>query len=222
LLLGDEINRAPPKTQSALLEAMQEGQVTLEGKRLELPKPFLVIATQNPIEFEGTFPLPEAQVDRFLLRLSIGYPDPDDEAEILRQRRSRGRDEVLIEPVMDAATLIEMREALEQIHVEPDLERYIVNIVDATRHHPHIQIGASPRGSLALLKLARASAAMAGRDFILPDDIKRMVVPALGHRLILEPDLWMKPTAAQEVLDDILYRITVPKIPVTPPGAYSD
>jgi len=222
LLLGDEINRAPPKTQAALLEAMQEGQVTLEGERLALPKPFLVIATQNPIEFEGTFPLPEAQVDRFLMRLSIGYPSPEAEAEMLRQRRTRGQDDVSVAAVTDASTLLAARGALEQVHVEADLERYMVALVDATRHNPHVQIGASPRGSLALLKLSRANAALAGREYVLPDDIKTVAGPALGHRLILEPDLWMKPTATQEVLDDILMRVPVPKIPVTLPGAYSD
>jgi len=216
LVLGDEINRAPPKTQAALLEAMQERQVTLEGERLPLPDPFIVVATQNPIEYEGTFPLPEAQVDRFLLRLSLGYPEPEAEADMLRRRRQRAREEVEISQVIDGAELVSMRACLETVHVEADLERYMVQLVHETRHHPQVHVGASPRGTLALLKLARACAAMEGRTFVLPDDIKRVAVPALAHRLILEPDLWLKPAAAQDIVMQVLQRTPVPKVSIPP------
>jgi len=216
LLLGDEINRAPPKTQAALLEAMQEQQVTMEGERLPLPNPFIVIATQNPIEYEGTFPLPEAQVDRFLIRVSIGYPTPESEVAMLNRRRERQQEKVEIDQVADADTLIAMRQAVETVHVEPDLERYMVDLVNATRNDPQVHVGASPRGSLALLKLSRAKAALENRDFVLPDDIKDITVVALAHRLVLEPDLWLKPTAAEGVVEEILRRTSVPKIPVKP------
>lgn len=216
LLLGDEINRAPPKTQAALLEAMQEQQVTLEGERMPLPTPFIVIATQNPIEYEGTFPLPEAQVDRFLLRLSIGYPSPEDEVDMLNRRRERQQENVEINEVVDADTLIKMRQAVETVYVEPDLERYMVDLVNATRKDPQVHVGASPRGSLALLKLSRAKAALENRDFVLPDDIKAITVAALAHRLVLEPDLWLKPTAAEGVVEEILRHTPVPKVPVYP------
>jgi len=212
LLLGDEINRAPPKTQAALLEAMQEGQVTLDGQALPLPQPFIVLATQNPIEYEGTFPLPEAQVDRFLMRLEIGYPAPEHEVEMLRRRRQRRQEAVRVEPVADAETLLEMRQTLESVFIDPDLERYMVELVVTTRHNPHIHVGASPRGTLALMKLSRAHAALNGRAFVLPDDVKQVAVPALAHRIILEPDLWLKPRAASQTIEDILARVPVPKI----------
>ncbi len=213
LLLGDEVNRAPPKTQAALLEAMQEGQVTLDGELLPLPRPFLVLATQNPIEFEGTFPLPEAQVDRFLMRMAVGYPEAEAEAEILRRRAQRGREAIDLERVMTAAALVALREAVETVHVDPDLVRYMVALTAATREETRVQVGASPRGSLALLKLARARAALEGRAYVIPDDVKRVAVPALAHRLILEPDLWLKPRAAEGVVEALLDRIPVPKVP---------
>jgi MoxR-like ATPase len=212
IILADEINRASPKTQSALLEAMQEYQVTLEGETMRLPKPFIVIATQNPIEYEGTFPLPEAQLDRFIMKLGVGYPTPEEEQEILRRRRERRRDEFELEQVTDAQELLEMRWAVEEVHVDPDIEAYIVALTDQTRQTRQIAVGASPRGSLALLKLTRAWAAMQRRDYVLPDDVKLFVEPALIHRLILEPDLWMKRHAAEEVLTSIVRMVPVPVI----------
>jgi MoxR-like ATPase len=210
IILADEINRASPKTQSALLEAMQEYQVTLEGETQRLPHPFLVIATQNPIEYEGTFPLPEAQLDRFIMKLSVGYPSIEEEQEILIRRRQRGQDEVMLAPQTSGPELLEMRELVEQIHVAPDIERYMVNLVAATRRHNQVVVGASPRGSLALLKLARAWAAMQNRDFVLPDDVKRFARPALGHRLILDPELWLRRGAAEDVMEVVLRTVPVP------------
>lgn len=212
IILADEINRASPKTQSALLEAMQEAQVTLEGETMKLGEPFIVIATQNPIEYEGTFPLPEAQLDRFLVKLAVGYPSLEDEQEILRRRRERLRDEVAIQQVTDSESLLSMRQVVEQVHVESDLERYIANLVHATRRDKRVVVGASPRGSLALLKLARAQAAIDGRDYIIPDDIKTFVEPALAHRLILEPEFWMKRRAVNDILTQIVATVPVPVI----------
>ncbi len=212
IILADEINRASPKTQSALLEAMQEHQVSLEGETMKLPEPFIVIATQNPIEYEGTFPLPEAQLDRFLMKLSVGYPSPEEEQEILRRRRERRSDEFELEQVTDAEEILEMRQIIESIHVEPDLERYIVALIAETRRDTRISVGASPRGSLALLKLARARAALEGRSYLLPDDVKAFAKPVLIHRLILEPDLWMKRHATDEIIDSIVGSIPVPVI----------
>ncbi len=212
IVLADEINRASPKTQAALLEAMQEYQVTLEGETLPLPEPFIVLATQNPIEYEGTFPLPEAQLDRFLLKLAIGYPSPEQEQEILRRRRERRQDAVQLSPVSSPAELLALRQVVEQIYLHPDLERYIVELVNRTRRDKRVAVGASPRGSLALLKLARAHAALAGRAYVLPDDIKRFAVPALVHRLILEPGLWLRRHAAEEIINSIGQTTPVPVI----------
>lgn len=210
ILLADEINRASPKTQSALLEAMQEYQVSLEGETLPLPQPFMVLATQNPIEYEGTFPLPEAQLDRFLIRLSVGYPSADEEQVILQRRRTRQKDEVDLTPTITADMLLEMRQTIESVHIDPDLERYIVALVTASRRDRHVAVGASPRASLALLKLSRAQAALDGRDYILPDDIKTYVPPVLIHRLILQPEYWMKQQVAAEVIDAVLKSVPVP------------
>jgi MoxR-like ATPase len=212
IILADEINRASPKTQSALLEAMQEVQVTLEGETMQLQEPFIVIATQNPIEYEGTFPLPEAQLDRFLVKLKVGYPSPRDEQEILKRRRERKQDEVVINQVTDADTLLALRQAVEMVHIETDLERYIVGLVSVTRNDKRVAVGASPRGSLALLKLSRAQAALAGRDYVIPDDIKAFFIPALVHRLILEPEFWMKLRAAEDILEDMMKEVPVPVI----------
>ncbi len=212
IILADEINRASPKTQSALLEAMQEVQVTLEGETLPLPEPFVVIATQNPIEYEGTFPLPEAQLDRFVVKLSVGYPSPEEEREILRRRRERKHDEFDLAQVTDGETLLEMRRAVEEVYVDADIERYIVALTQKTRQRRDVAVGASPRASLALLKLARSWAAIQGRDYVLPDDVKRFAGPALVHRLILEPDLWMKRHAADEVVASIVKTVPVPVI----------
>ena len=209
IILADEINRASPKTQSALLEAMQEGQVTIEGETLPLPNPFLVLATQNPIEYEGTFPLPEAQLDRFLLKLTVGYPSIEEEKLILKRRRERRQDEVVLREIGTAEQVLEMREAVETVHVNADLENYIATLVHATRTDRRVAVGASPRGSLAFLKIARANAAVNNRDFITPDDIKRYAVPVLGHRVILQPEYWM----ARQVVDDVI-RDTLDKTPV--------
>ena len=217
IILADEINRASPKTQSALLEAMQEQQVTLEGETKPLPAPFIVMATQNPIEYEGTFPLPEAQLDRFLVKLSVGYPSAEEEQEILARRRARRTDAITVSTVTDGPTLLAMRAAIETVHVDPDLERYIVDLVQATRTDTRVAVGASPRGSLALLKLARANAALDGRGYVLPDDIKAYVRPALSHRLILNPELWLRRHAAEQVLDAIVNGVRVPVI--DPPAA---
>jgi MoxR-like ATPase len=210
ILLADEINRASPKTQSALLEAMQEYQVTLEGETLKLPQPFFVLATQNPIEYEGTFPLPEAQLDRFLVKVSLGYPSLAEEQEIVRRRRERQHEEVALAAVCAPEALLDMRQAVERVYVAPDLERYLVALVAQTRKDARVAVGASPRASLALLKLARAQAALDGRDFILPDDIKTFVLPVLIHRIILQPEHWMKQRIAEDVIDSVLRSVPVP------------
>lgn len=212
IILADEINRASPRTQSALLEAMQEYQVTLEGETMKLPQPFMVIATQNPIEYEGTYPLPEAQLDRFIMRLSVGYPSAAEEQEVLKRRRERRQDAVDLESVTDAAGLLAMRQAVETVHVDADIERYMVELTRSTRAHRQVAVGASPRGALALLKLSRAWAAMQGRDYVIPDDVKLFIRPALAHRLILEPDLWTVPQAAERVLSEISQMVAVPVI----------
>jgi MoxR-like ATPase len=210
LLLADEINRAPPKTQAALLEAMQERQVTIEGVTHPLARPFLVLATQNPIEYEGTYPLPEAQLDRFLLRVSFGYPSKTDEWEVLTRRLERREDEVELDPVLDAATLLELQDALEQVHVGEAVGGYIVDLVAATRASGSTAVGASPRGSLAVLKLARGKAALAGRDFVTPDDVKAVAVPALAHRLMLKPELWVQRLSAEDVVRGLLESVPTP------------
>lgn len=216
IILADEINRASPKTQSALLEAMQEYQVTIEGETIPLPEPFIVIATQNPIEYEGTFPLPEAQVDRFIMKLSLGYPSVEEEHEILRRRRERKSDAFDLHAITDASGLQTMRQAVEDIYLDEDIERYIVELTSHTRSHKQVAVGSSPRGTLALLKLTRAWAAMHDRTFVLPDDVKRFVLPALSHRLILEPDLWTVRRAADDVIQDIVQSVPVPVIKETP------
>jgi len=210
LLLADEINRAPPKTQAALLEAMQERQVTTEGETRTLPPPFVVLATQNPIEYEGTYPLPEAQLDRFLIRTTIGYPSRDHEIELLARRLDRGADEVELTPVLDAPTLVAMQRALEQVHVSSAIEGYIVDLVAATRTSRRLAVGASPRGSLALLKLSRAKAALDGRDFVVPEDVKAVAVPALAHRLTLRPELWVQRIRGEDVVAEALETVPTP------------
>lgn len=211
ILLADEINRAPPKTQSALLEAMQERQTTLEGETHRLPRPFIVVATQNPIEYEGTYPLPEAQIDRFLVRLDIGYPSFKGEREILKRRRARKTEEVNIECVSSANQILEMQRAIEDVHVDDGIEQYIVSIVHETRKHGQVEVGASPRGSLAIMKLASAKAAMEGRDFVLPDDVKSVAISALAHRLILKPDPWIKGIKPEVIVNKVLEAVPVPK-----------
>jgi MoxR-like ATPase len=210
LLLADEINRAPAKTQAALLEAMQERQVTIEGETRALPRPFLVIATQNPIEFEGTYPLPEAQLDRFLVRLSIGYPSRDQQHAILQQRAGRGADEVVLNRVIDRETLLRMQAGMERVHVSESVAYYIVDLVEATRTSASVQVGASPRGALALFKLARANAALDGRDFVTPEDVKVVAVPALAHRFTLRPELWVRRIRADDVVTECLNSVPTP------------
>jgi MoxR-like ATPase len=210
LVLADEINRATPKTQAALLEAMQESQVTVEGQSFPLERPFLVIATQNPIELEGTYPLPEAQLDRFLLRVGVGYPDAESEREILRRRRQRRTDVATVPTLVTRAELLAMQAALENVFVSDALERYIVALTQATRSDPRVALGASPRGSLAVLKLARAEAAMRGRDFVLPDDVKAVAVAALAHRLVLKPELWVSRTTPVQVVEALLQHVPAP------------
>ncbi|CAI1492626.1 MULTISPECIES: MoxR family ATPase [Thermococcus] len=212
ILLADEINRAPPKTQSALLEAMQERQVTIEGNTYELPKPFIVIATQNPIEQEGTYPLPEAQLDRFLVRLRVGYPTKEEEKEILRRRMERKKEDVDITPVVTPEEVLEMQRAIEDVYISEPILDYIVNVVEMTRRDKRsIEIGASPRGSLALMKLSRAYAAIEGRDYVIPDDVKAVAVPALSHRLILKRELWYTKVSQESVMEKLLEKVPVPK-----------
>jgi MoxR-like ATPase len=210
LLLADEINRAPPKTQAALLEAMQERQVTTEGETRQLGPPFVVLATQNPIEYEGTYPLPEAQLDRFIVRIGFGYPGREHELEMLARRLDRGEDEIQLSPVVDTETLVAMQRALEQVHVSDAIEGYIVDLVAATRTSKRLAVGASPRGSLALLKLSRAKAALDGRDFVVPEDVKAVAVPALAHRLTLRPELWVQRIRGEDVVEEALETVPTP------------
>jgi MoxR-like ATPase len=218
LLLADEVNRAPPKTQAALLEAMQERQVTSGRTTRPLARPFVVIATQNPIEYEGTYPLPEAQLDRFLLRLRVGYPSLEDEREVLARRIERGADDVEITPVVDARTLVEMQQSLEQVHLAESIVDYIARIVRATRESPRVQVGASPRGGLALVKLSRGRAVLAGRGYVTPEDVKAVAVPALAHRLTLAPELWLQQLRGDDVVAECLEQVPTPAAEdVTPP-----
>jgi len=212
ILLADEINRAPPKTQAALLEAMQERQTTLDGKTHSLQDPFIVMATQNPIEFEGVYPLPEAQLDRFLVRLQVGYPSRTEEVEIMRRRMVRGQEDVVLDPVADSDTILGLQKTVEGIHVDDDVLGYIADIVQATRTQRQIEIGSSPRGSLAIFKLSRARAALHGRDYVIPDDVKEVAAPALVHRLIMKAESWVKGTNPNQVLEDILKTIPVPRV----------
>jgi len=219
LVLGDEINRAPPKTQAAVLEAMEERQVTIDGVTHKLPKPFLVIATQNPIESGGTYPLPEAQLDRFLFRTSVGYPGSAAEVEILMRRSARQGDNVQLRSVVDAETLVALQAVVETVFVDPTVAQYMVALVEATRASKRTQSGASPRGSLALLKASRAWAALSARDFVTPDDVRAIAVPALGHRLILNPDEWLRGVSGEDVVRECLQ--TVPTPPSVSPNEAS-
>jgi len=212
ILLADEINRAPPKTQAALLEAMQEHQTTLDGKTHRLEEPFIVIATQNPIESEGVYPLPEAQLDRFLVKLSLGYPDRTEEVEIMKRRMLRGREEVGLEAVVDEKTILELQRTVEEIHVDDDVLGYIADFVQATRSHRQVEIGASPRGSLGIFKLSRARAVFHGRDFVVPDDVKEVAAPALVHRMIMKAESWVKGTDPRQVVDEVLKSVPVPRV----------
>ena len=212
VILADEINRAPPKTQAALLEAMQEGQTTIEGRTHKLPRPFLVLATQNPIEYEGTYPLPEAQMDRFIMRLSVGYPTEPEEAEILARRDARHKDESQVRVLSDPARVVALQQALETVALGADIRAYIARIVARTRNDPRILVGASPRGSLALFKLAKANAAASGRGYVVPDDVKSMSGPALAHRIILGPEARLRNTRADDVVAEIVGGTATPRV----------
>jgi MoxR-like ATPase len=210
LLLADEINRTPPKTQAALLEAMQERQVSVEGHTFELPEPFHVLATANPIEYEGTFPLPEAQLDRFLLRVRFGYPDRDEEWEVVRRRLERRREAQTVPKVTTADGLLELQAAVEQVSVDPDVGRYCVDLATATREHHDTLVGASPRGALALVLTSRAVALVAGRDFVTPEDVKTVAVAALAHRLTIRPELWLSDVTGETVVRSVLAHVPTP------------
>ncbi len=212
VVLADEINRATPRTQAALLEAMQERQVSIDLETKPLPRPFLVLATQNPIELEGTFPLPEAQVDRFLMRISLGYPNERDENEILL-RYEREDPLVAVEPVLDSDAVLHLQQSVRLIQVEQSVREYVVRVARATREHPAVELGVSPRGTLALYRTAQALAALRGREYVIPDDIKRYAVPVLGHRLILQPEYWMSQSVSVEVIHDVLEKVPVPVMP---------
>jgi MoxR-like ATPase len=211
LLLADEINRTPPKTQAALLEAMAENQVSVDGATRPLPKPFVVIATDNPIEYEGTYALPEAQLDRFLLRVRIGYLPPVDEAAMLRRRLDRAAPEAVLSPLSDPAEVLAMRAALEAVEVDNDLLAYIISLINATRTHAQIQVGASPRGGLALVQLARGRAVLDGRDYVTPEDVKSVAVPALAHRITLRPELWVRRISADDVIASVVGSVATPR-----------
>ena len=213
LLLADEINRTPPKTQAALLEAMAEGQVSVDGVTRPLPSPFVVLATDNPIEYEGTYPLPEAQLDRFIARVSLGYLDAEGEAEMVRRRLARGSAPPVPPQVTDAGRLLAMRESLESVQLHPDLLSYVVALVAATRAHPQVTVGASPRGTLAVIQLARGHAVLDGREYVTPEDIKAVAVPALAHRLVLRPEMWVRQVTGQAVAAEILAAVPVPRVP---------
>jgi len=210
LLLADEINRTPPKTQSALLEAMQEKQVTVEGQTFPLERPFHVLATANPVEYEGTYPLPEAQLDRFLMRVSFGYPTADEELGVLRGRMARRREEVELAAVTDSQGLLAMQESIEATTVDDGISSYCVALAAASRAHPHVLMGASPRGSLALLLCGRAYAVVRGRDYVTPEDVKAVAVPVLAHRITVKPELWMSNVTGRSVVQGILANVPTP------------
>ena len=211
LVLGDEINRAPPKTQSALLEAMEERQVTADAVTRQLPRPFLVIGTQNPIEQEGTYPLPEAQLDRFLIRTEIGYPGRDHEVELIMRRAGRKTDRTSLNAVLTGEHVLALQRRVEDVHISQPVAQYVVDLVEATRLSTRTEAGASPRGSLALLKTSRARAAMAGRSHVLPDDVKAMAVPCLAHRLLLQPDQWVRGVRADQVINEVVGQVPAPR-----------
>lgn len=211
LLLADEINRTPPKTQAALLEAMAESQVSIDGATHRLPQPFIVLATDNPIEYEGTYPLPEAQLDRFAVRLELRYLSERDEASMLRRRLDRGSAEPTVSQVVDAHDLLAMRESVEQVSVHEDVLHYVVSLAAASRHHPQVAVGASPRAELDLVQLARARALLLGRDYVIPEDIKALAVPAVAHRITLRPEMWVRKIQGSDIVEDLLRRLPVPR-----------
>jgi MoxR-like ATPase len=212
LLLADEINRTPPKTQAALLEAMAERQVSIDGTTHLLPEPFIVLATDNPIEYEGTYPLPEAQLDRFAVRLELRYLSEQDEASMLRRRLDRGSTEPTVNQVVDAHDLLAMRESVEQVSVHDDVLHYVVSLAAATRHHPQVAVGASPRAEIDLVQLARARALLLGRDYVIPEDIKALATPAVAHRITLRPEMWVRKIQGSDIVEELLRRLPVPRM----------
>lgn len=217
LVLADEINRTPPKTQAALLEAMAEGQVSIDGNTHRLPSPFIVLATDNPIEYEGTYPLPEAQLDRFAIRLRLGYLSEQGEAAMLRRRLDRGASLPTVRKVVDADDLLAMREAVEQVSVHDDVLRYVVSLATGTRRHPQVAVGASPRSELDLVQLARARALLLGRDYVIPEDVKGLATSAIAHRITLRPEMWVRRVQGADVVEELLRRLPVPRTPQAPP-----
>lgn len=216
LLLGDEINRTPPKTQAALLEAMAEQQVSIDGATHPLPVPFLVLATDNPIEYEGTYPLPEAQLDRFAIRLELKYLSEQEEATMLRRRLDRGSVPPAVQQVVDARDLVAMQESVEEVTVHDDVLQYVVSLATASRQHPQVAVGASPRAELDLVQLARAHALLLGRDYVIPEDVKALAVPALAHRISLKPEMWVRRVQGADMIDELLRRLPVPRARGTP------
>ncbi len=219
LVLADEINRTPPKTQAALLEAMAEGQVSIDGQTHRLPSPFIVLATDNPIEYEGTYPLPEAQLDRFAIRLRLGYLTEPGEAAMLRRRLDRGAALPTVRQVIDAGDVIAMRESVEQVSVHDDVLRYVVSLANGTRHHPQVAVGASPRSELDLIQLARARALLLGRDYVIPEDVKALATSAIAHRITLRPEMWVRRIQGADVVDELLRRLPVPRTQAAPAPA---
>jgi len=211
LLLADEINRTPPKTQAALLEAMAEGQVSIDGATHPLPDPFIVLATDNPIEYEGTYPLPEAQLDRFTIRLELRYLSESEEVSMLQRRLDRGSPEQLVDQVVDASDLLAMREAVEHVTVHSDVLGYVVSLAAASRQHPQVAVGASPRAELDLVQLARARALLTGRDYVIPEDVKVLAVPAMAHRISLRPEMWVRQVRSGDVVEELLRLVPVPR-----------
>ncbi|MFI1462983.1 AAA family ATPase [Nocardia carnea] len=211
MLLADEVNRTPPKTQAALLEAMAEGQVSIDGETFPLPQPFVVLATDNPIEYEGTYPLPEAQLDRFAIQLRLGYLSELDETEMIRRRLERGAVQPRVNQVVDAKGLLEMRHAVEFVSVHPDVVGYVVALASATRAHAQVEVGASPRSELDLVQMARARALLNGRDYVIPEDVKALAVPAMAHRITLRPEMWVRRIRGEDVIGELLRRLPVPR-----------
>jgi MoxR-like ATPase len=211
MLLADEVNRTPPKTQAALLEAMAEGQVSIDGETFPLPQPFVVLATDNPIEYEGTYPLPEAQLDRFAIQLRLGYLSEQDETHMIRRRLERGAVPPRVNQVVDAKGLLEMRHAVEFVSVHPDVVGYVVALASATRAHAQVEVGASPRSELDLVQMARARALLNGRDFVVPEDVKALAIPAMAHRITLRPEMWVRRIRGEDVISELLRRLPVPR-----------
>ncbi|MFE5289495.1 AAA family ATPase [Nocardia sp. NPDC056611] len=211
MLLADEVNRTPPKTQAALLEAMAEGQVSIDGETFPLPNPFIVFATDNPIEYEGTYPLPEAQLDRFAMQLRLGYLSENDEMNMIRRRLERGTQPAQIGQVVDAEGLLEMRQSVEFVTVHPDVVGYVVSLASATRGHPQVEVGASPRAELDLVQMARARALLQGRDYVVPEDVKALAIPAMAHRITLRPEMWVRRIRGEDVISELLRRLPVPR-----------